>query len=543
MLVLASLIPCTWLTLRYSDLPQFGKYQDDGLFVIGGKALHETGGYRITSFPGRPFQTKYQPLYPALLAAVWSADPRFPENLKLFSALAWATFAAFLGLSFAVFRCFGFSLAKATGMQLLLALNPWLLYWGLLPISDLPVSVLVLAAFWILRRHRYEPRWWIAGACVVTAACLTKSIGILLVPALWAGAWRGREWKRCLVMTAPAVAAFTGWIAWAKWHRAPLEHPLLWYYTDYVAAHLKNGGLHAIPQIVSHNIASFLELAGNSTLYNLADSMPGRFLSVVILAAAISGSRRLTRKSGAVEYVVFSSLLAGLLLVWNFSPNARLLAPVLPMFAMGLCAELEHAASLVRSSRQSRKRSDRVAARLCTGALLAGCAYAVVANANFLVHGIPQLLEQDRKTAARDREAFAWCKRELPAASVVLANNDTSFYLHSGLSSLRPVPNSVAFYTEDTAAELENFTHFDQFADVFGVTHIVLTPEDFPDFSPSQREWIRAKLLANPRHKQIHAAHGATVLAIERGYAPLVSGVPAAGAPAEAKRLNQAPGQ
>jgi hypothetical protein len=367
----------------------------------------------------------------------------------------------------------------------------------------------------------------------VAAACLTKSIGILIVPALWAGAWQRREWKRSLVMTAPALAVFAGWTAWAKLHRPPLEHPVLWYYTDYLGAHLKNGGLYAIPQIVSHNIASFIEVAGNSTLYNLADSMPGRFLSVAILAAAVCGTRRLARRSGEVEYAVFALLVMGLLLVWNFSPNARLLAPVLPMFAMGLCAEAEHVYSLVLRARASRKRSDRVAARLCTGAVLAGCAYALVVNANFLAHGIPQLLEQDRRAAAREREAFAWCKRELPAASVVLANNDTSLYLYSGLSSLRPVPNSVAFYKEDTAAELENFTHFDQLADAFGVTHIVLTPEDFVDFSSEQREWIRGALLSNPRHRQIHTAGGATILAIERGYAPLVG----------LTRLNQAPGQ
>ena len=521
-----AVVPFSWIALRYSDLPQFGKYQDDGLFLIAGKSLKDSQGYRISSLPGKPFQTKYQPLYPALLAAVWSVDGQFPRNLKLFAALAWATFVAYLLLAFALFRSLGFSLWKSAGMLTLLALNPWLLYWALLPVSDLPVSVLVLATFWILHKHRDDPRWWIAAGLAAAAACLTKSIGILIVPAIWLGGWRRREWMRCLVMTMPSVAVFAGWTVWASLHRSLLEHSVLWYYTDYFAVHVKNGGLRILPQIVASNLGTLIGVAGNSMVYNLADSLAGRFLSVIVLAAAISGTRRLIRRTGAVEYPVFCALLVVLLLLWDFSPNVRLLAPVLPMLAMGLCAEAEHARLLVRRAGQSLKSSDRIAAHLCRVGVVLGCVYALVLNLTFVARGIPNLLDRDRVAFARDRATFEWCKRSLPSSSVVLASNDTFLYLYTGLSAVRPVPNSVAFYRNDAADEVENFTHIDQLADLFGVTHILLAPDDFGDYEPEQRKSIVAMLLSNPRHKQIYSANNSTILEIERPYSTRWSHAP-----------------
>ena len=536
LVALAALIPSAWLALRYADLPQFGKYQDDGLFVIAGKSLHEAQGFRIANLPGKPFQTKYQPLFPALLAAVWAIDGRFPENLRWFSALAWAAFAAYLSLACAVFRAYGFSPWSSAGMLWLLGLNPWLLYWGLLPMSDVTAAALILAVFWILQSRRNQPRWWIAAGVLVAAACLTKVMAILIIPAIWAGGWRRASWKRSLTVTLPGIAAFGGWTLWAGAHRPALDHPVLWYYTDYAREYLRSGGLQALPRIVQNNIASLIGVAGNSAVYNLADSMWGRFVSVVLLAAAISGALRFVRRTARPEYPVFCALLALVLLGWNFSPNTRLLAPALPMFAIGLAEELAHARTLVRRSWESRKRSDRIAARLCAAAAAGGVLYAVIANIMFLAGGLPRMLDQDRVLSVRDRAAYEWCKRELPAAAVVLAHNDTALYLYSGLSTLKPVPSSVAFYNEDTAAELENFTHFDQLADFFGVTHIVLTPDDFADFSAQQREWIREALLTNPRHRQVHSEGGVTVLAIERRYLE-------SGGAALATRLNQAPGQ
>src|ERR1700722_15607477 len=116
LIVLVALIPYTWVAYKNADLPQFGKYQDDGLLFIGAKSLHDSGSYRITSFPGKPFQTKYSPLYAALLSLVWSVDAKFPENLGMVSALQWLLFVGFLASAFGLFRSTGFARWKSALM-------------------------------------------------------------------------------------------------------------------------------------------------------------------------------------------------------------------------------------------------------------------------------------------------------------------------------------------------------------------------------------------------------------------------------------------
>ena len=515
-LVLLAMVPFTWIAFSYSDLPQFRKYQDEGLLLIAGKSLLHSEGYRIASLPGKPFQTKYQPLYPMLLSVLWSINGRFPENLRIISVTQWLIVVAFLLAGFSLFQSFRFSRWKSAAMVTFLATSPWLLYWALLPIPDIAFSLLVVMTFFLLRKHRHYPHWWWMAGCVGAAACLMKVAGVLLVPAIWSGCWRRREWKRGLTTTAPIAAAFLGWTVWSVLHRVPTQNSVLWYYTDYIGFHVKNGGLAALPQILQANLPSFIVAVGNTFLYNLADSLPGRFLCVLVLAAGISGVRRLAKRSGELEYPVFGALLTLLLLVWNFSPNVRFLAPALPLLAMGLCAEAEHLYVLIQRAARSGKAPDLVAARTIGAGLLVACAVSLVSNVNFTLQGIPRLLQHDRAVLARDRATYDWCKRTLPSSSVVLTTNDAFLYLYTGLSAVQPVPNTVAFYKGDQAGEVENFTHIDDLADFFGITHIVIMPEDFGDFEPAQRQFILQTLLNNPRLRKIYVANDSTVLEVER---------------------------
>src|SRR4051812_44431096 len=64
--VLAVLIPCYLACLR---VPVFG-IADDGDYVVLGKALATGQGYRLISTPQPIIETKYPPLFPALIALV-----------------------------------------------------------------------------------------------------------------------------------------------------------------------------------------------------------------------------------------------------------------------------------------------------------------------------------------------------------------------------------------------------------------------------------------------------------------------------------------
>ncbi len=79
--LLAALVPAAILAWKTRHFEHLGYFHDDGMYWIGGKSLAEGHGYRILSLPDTPFQTKYPPLYPLLLALVWKVFPVFPGNL------------------------------------------------------------------------------------------------------------------------------------------------------------------------------------------------------------------------------------------------------------------------------------------------------------------------------------------------------------------------------------------------------------------------------------------------------------------------------
>ena len=515
-LVALALIPALWVLASNRDIPQFGTYQDDGLFLIGAKSLSEHQGYRISNLPGDPFQTKYEPLHAWLLAGIWSINGNFPGNLVLVSIYQALVLVSFIALSGLLFRSFRFSSLESASLCAFLALSPWIIYWATVPFSDYLFSALVAATFLVLNGATANRRLFLAAGIVAAAACLTKSAGFLIAPAVLIGGFCRRDWRSVGVFLAPVLPAIAGWTLWANAHRIPSDQPILWYYTDYIGAFLKDGGLRALPDIIPHNLMSIMTASGSVVIHNLPDSMLGRFLCILVVAAMVTGGVRIAKRTGLIEYPIFCLLLALTLSVWNFSPSVRLMLPMLPLLAIGLYLEGGVLAALIRRSFQGKDIGNRVAAYVITAAIVAGCLYGIRQNAIFIAREIPALLQQSRELTARSREVFRWCRTSLPASAVVLASDDTLVYLNTGRKSVRPVPNSVAFYTNDHAGMLANFTHLDEVTRAFGITHILINPRDYEtEFEPEDRQEILRLLIENPRHKTIYAAGGFTVLEIE----------------------------
>src|ERR1700730_3765952 len=191
-LVALALMPALWILASNRDIPQFGTYQEAGLFLIGAKSLSEHHGYRISNLPGEPFQTKYQPLHALLLAAIWSINGNFPGNLAPVSFYQAVVLVSFIALSGLLFRTFRFSPLESAALCAFLALSPWIIYWSTIPFSDYLFAALVVATFLILTRAAGSPRWLLAAGMAGSAAYLTKSAGLLIVPAVLIGSFRKR---------------------------------------------------------------------------------------------------------------------------------------------------------------------------------------------------------------------------------------------------------------------------------------------------------------------------------------------------------------
>src|SRR5262249_36501777 len=85
LLLSAVLATAGWI---HCHSPVCGESHDDAIYVTTAKALAEGEGYRQMFLPGAPPQTKYPPLYPALLAGLWKLWPDFPANLMLLKGLS-----------------------------------------------------------------------------------------------------------------------------------------------------------------------------------------------------------------------------------------------------------------------------------------------------------------------------------------------------------------------------------------------------------------------------------------------------------------------
>ena len=446
-----------------------------------------------------------------LLAGIWSINGNFPGNLVLVSIYQALVLVSFIALSGLLFRSFRFSPLESAALCAFLALSPWIIYWATVPFSDYLFAALVAGTFLLLNR-----RLFLAAGIMAAAACLTKSVGFLIVPAVLIGGLRSRDWRSVGVFLAPVLPAIAGWTLWANAHRTASDQPILWYYTDYIGAFLKNDGVRALPDIIPHNFMSIITASGSVVIQNLPDSMPGRFLCILIVAAMVTGAVRIVKRTGLIEYPIFCLLLALTLAVWNFSPSVRLMLPMMPLLAIGVYLEGGVLAALIRRSLQGKDFGNRVAAYVILAGIVVGYLFGIRQNAIFITREIPALLQQSRELTARSREVFRWCRTSLPSSAVVLASDDTLVYLYTGRKSVRPVPNSVAFYTNDHAGMLANFTHLDDVTHAFGITHILINPRDYEtEFEPEDRQKILRLLLDNPRHKTIYAADGFTVLEVE----------------------------
>src|SRR5580692_6548557 len=127
---LAALAPSAYLAWTLRTMPHLGFYHDDSIYWVSARSLAMGEGYRIESLPGQPFQTKYPPLYCALLAGIWKPDPQFPSNLPLATLFAWLLLPVFLSVLWVMLREYGFGMRARCVMVLAAGLSPVTVVFG-----------------------------------------------------------------------------------------------------------------------------------------------------------------------------------------------------------------------------------------------------------------------------------------------------------------------------------------------------------------------------------------------------------------------------
>lgn len=313
-----------------------GIWHDDGVYVILGRALAQGDGLRYTGVSGAFLAPKFPPLFPLLLALIWSIAPSFPENVTLLSGLNLLLLALGGGLFVAyVRRVFQLPLPFVLGAATLAWLSPGLWRLAMLPLSE-PLFILTLVlALWMGARlerggGKGSALFFLLAAM---AAFHTRSIGVVvLLGGVGALLLRGRRRDGLLTFLGGVFLALP-WILWSRGAAATIPGPLqdtLGPYGGWVLGE------------ITRDPAAYLAFLSGNALHLLARVLslllPGvtgaaLWLGLLLLPILFLGFWEMGKRSSVLPLTM--GLALAVLLLWPFQ-DIRLLIPFQPFLILGV---------------------------------------------------------------------------------------------------------------------------------------------------------------------------------------------------------------
>jgi hypothetical protein len=365
-------VAAIYLSVNIAAMVLVGAYQDDGVYVVLGRALAEGHGYRSLYLVGAPVQVKYPPAFPMLLAILWRMAPTVAGVQRIIAILHPMMIATAAGMLWWVGRVrFG---APRTVLALLvvlpLLLDASIAYYSL-PLSE-PGFIFawvgaVVAFELVASREPGGARYgWLVllGTCIAVAV-LFRTSGLALVPAVAVAlAMRRvslREWGVALVTCLVPLAA------WMLYHQRLIDVGPVSNIPDEssYAAWTTYAGPHPLGAAASTLRANTLQYIDGFGEYFAAVPSVGRWLAVVLIGGTGVGAACATRRA---PFLALSSLGAvATVLFWPISQD-RLLLPILPF--LGLAAIASIAPVMCRWRRTAQRGAAGIAAIVIASVLM-----------------------------------------------------------------------------------------------------------------------------------------------------------------------------
>jgi hypothetical protein len=493
-------------------MPHLGFYHDDSIYWVSARSLAVGDGYRIESLPGQPYQTKYPPLYCALLAGIWKLNPQFPSNLPLATLFSWLMLPLFLWALWLLSGEYGFSARVRYVMVLIAALSPVTVVFSFSLMPELLFTALLLGSL-ILAGRAMQPGTaaWLAVLAGVLAglAYLTKSIAaplLLTVPLCFA---LRKHYKKAGLFFATMLPAVAGWQWWVARHLTHSWDLVTLYYTNYAGFQAYNVPLRDLPLVIWYNLDGFLAGAGKLLVFDLPYG--AKALERVVAIAAIAGCVRLAARRRELQYPLAALGMSALLLVWHFPPDQRFVFPLYPLLLMGLATELGNIWRILRLTWAKPAFADRFAAA-GAGALLAGiAAFAGFCTIFGLAHFIPDLFASYRADFEARRPAYEWIARHAPADAKVYAYEDPLVFLYTGHKACRlPIPPKLLYHSDDGAI-VKLMGSMADFARGNRLDYLLLTPDDYHRDLNERGTRGLTEAMQSGSFQQVYASKGAAI--------------------------------
>ena len=506
--LLLLLMPSGYFAWRYRAMPQLGSWHDDGIYWISAHSLATDKGYVIEHLPTQPPQSKYPPLYPALLSVAWRFGGAFPGNLKPATALQWCFTPLYFVLAWLWFRRSEFRPWVAWALTALIALAPITTLFAVSLMTELPFTAVLLALMLLIERRQITARQALVAGLLGAAAFLIRTNAIVLVVAVPVLLIPRRRYRQAAAFVAPMLVAIAGWQGWCATGRFHASDDINAYYTSYTAFYARTFSWAELPHRIWANADAIIESLARLVLFQSGDEPWMRALAWVITMAAAAGVVSLFRR-GVRYYPTFAVLLLAELLLWQYPPDQRFVYPLLPLYVAGLAAKLSEIGGLAVRSWKTKTGANRTAAVpvvLAIAALVIGSVWSMAQGTAIV---LPDYFHERQRQLTRLQPVWQWISANTPVDARFAACDDTLLYLYANRHGYTEPILPAVVYGVQTETVPPYIASLPALWRQVGVTHVLLTDYDFLRDLHDLGHAKLAQLLSDPRRFRLLYSDGA----------------------------------
>ena len=410
---------------------------DDGIYVLTAKAISEGEGYRLIHLPDAPAQTKYPPLYPAVLAIIWKLFPGFPGNLLL---MQWATLlsgaaAAAVTYLYAIrFGCCSRLIAAAS--VILCVTAPRYLFLSTICMSDMPFALVLVLDMWALSRHLESPvpsrkAQFLLGI-LLALPFLLRSIGFVVVVVVFYLAIRHKKIMRWPVIgiCLPVIPYMIWLLKFSIWQNSTTNNS---YYTNYVSW-WHSYGVPLWGQILKWNAFNILQAANHIHFSRWHFRL--EWVSWLAALLGFLGLIYIIRRCG--DRHVLTKILVGylaILMIWPWPPF-RFLMPILSFF---YCYMFAAVIDLLKSKRWILK---PLLAVMFFVPLIGNAdsfkSDLLIGRSNHYPGYMLRVMQSASVKWSGFQEMFNWIKQNTRPGDLFISGIDPMLYLYTNRRGIRP---------------------------------------------------------------------------------------------------------
>lgn len=516
LVLLSALAPSAWYAWEWRSMPHAGEYHDDGLYYTGAKSIAETGQYRISSMPSEPAQTKFPPLWPAVLSIAWRLEPNFPDNLSIAMALCWIWLPASLFAFWLWGVRAGLTLPAMLAACLAWALNPYSVLFSTTMMSELLFTSLLLAV--LLCLNQGSLRWVVCAGLVSGMLFLTRTAGLAILPAVvgWF-LWRAQK-RHAVAFAAAMIPWVAAWAAWTAGNRTSSHDENVLYYTNYLGYYLAFTEWSEFHLYIWKNVDGILSGLGSLvfplTTYSIFEKVVAESIAILGIAGIVRVARREPESTIAV-YSCFAALYTLILVVWNFPPTERFMLPVAPLWLCGLIAELRATGANIAAVFRKPEFGQKVAASLLAVTAAAVGLACLSRQWSLLSEGLPRFYRTHQARLRETEAAMEWIRRNLPASARVVAQEDPMLYLRTGRQGEWLFLSTIHWYRGDTETRTLEYGNAAARAKARDLDYLLSVRGEFQrDMEPGADDKIRRLLAGDARLERIFESGPAIVYRI-----------------------------